>query len=57
MACVIAGTKKTKEEPSTKSKNTADTQPARPAPQNNNNISLQGAKAGKSDRQKKKCEC
>ena len=57
MACVIAGTKKTKEEPSNKSKNTADTQPARPAPQNNNNISLQGAKAGKSDRQKKKCEC
>ena len=54
MACVIAGTKKTKEQPAPKPK-TNDAQPARPAPQNN--ISLQGAKGAKQQRPKKKCEC
>ena len=40
MACVIAGTKKTKEESAPKPKNGNDAQPARPVQNNNNNISL-----------------
>ena len=55
MACVIAGTKKTKEQPAPKTKANNDAQPARPVPQNN--ISLEGAKGAKQQRPKKKCEC
>jgi len=56
MACVIAGTKKAKDEPVTK-KDVNATQPSKPAAQANN-ISLDAAsKAGKEERKKKKCEC
>ena len=56
MAGVIAGTKKSKDEPTAKTKTTNDAQPARPAAPANN-ISLEGSKKAKQDRPKKKCEC
>ena len=57
MACVIAGTKKSKEEPTPKPKNGNDAQPARPVQSNNNNISLEASKVKKDERKNKKCEC
>ena len=62
MACVIAGTKKSKEEPpKTNANNKDQTQPARvAAPANNNNIKLDAASVGGArdkDGKKEKCKC
>ena len=62
MACVIAGTKKSKEEPPKSNSNNKDqTQPARvAAPANNNNIKLDAASVGGArdkDGKKEKCKC
>ena len=55
MACVIAGTKKAKDEPAPKANANAN-QPSKPVAQTNN-ISLDASKGGKEERKKKNCEC
>lgn len=54
MACVIAGAKKTKDEPTPKTQTAAQPKPAAQS----NNISLEAAgKGDKEGRKNKKCEC
>ena len=60
MACVIAGTKKSKEEPPKPSGNKDQAQPARVAAPANNNIKLDAASVGgprDKDGKKEKCKC
>lgn len=60
LACVIAGGKKTKQEPvapTSKPANPAVSNQARAAVNASGNVSLPGALQGKQQRKKKKCEC